>query len=116
MFYIKHLLITGLELLRPLAFELIIKYLKDPEILSTDIKTLDVKPLAGRGVGMVDAPRGNLIYDMTTDAEGICRKLNLLVATNHNIAGIEKSVKRAAQQIFEEGILDKIKLPDPMVK
>ncbi len=98
------------------AFESIIKYLKDPEILSTDIKTLDVKPIAGRGVAMVDAPRGNLIYDMTTDAEGICRKLNILVATNHNIAGIEKSVKHAAKQIFEEGILDKIKLPDPMVK
>jgi len=98
------------------SFELIIKYLKDPEILSTDIKTLDVKPIAGRGVGMVEAPRGNLIYDMTTDVEGICRKLNLLVATNHNIAGIEKSVKHAAKQIFEEGVLSKVKLPDPMVK
>ncbi|RLI64081.1 MAG: Ni/Fe hydrogenase subunit alpha [Promethearchaeia archaeon] len=98
------------------AFELCVQYLKDPDILSTDIKTLDVKPKAGRGVGMVDAPRGNLIYDMKTDTDGICRKLNILVATNHNIAGIEKSVKHAAQQIFEQDILSKIKLPDPMLK
>ena len=98
------------------SFELMVKYLKDPEILSTDIKTLDIKPIAARGVGIVDAPRGTLIYDMKTDAEGICRKLNLLVATNHNIAGIEKSLKDAAKQIFEEGILDKVNLPEPMVK
>ncbi len=98
------------------AFETMAKYLKDPEIISTDIKTLDVQPKAGRGVGMVDAPRGTLIYDMKTDSEGICRKLNLLVATNHNIAGIEKSVKHAAKQIFEEDILSKIKFPEPMLK
>jgi coenzyme F420-reducing hydrogenase alpha subunit len=67
-------------------------------------------------VGMVMAPRGNLIYDIKTDADGICRKLNILVATNHNIAGIEKNLKHVAKQIFEEGALSKIKLPDPLVK
>jgi F420-non-reducing hydrogenase large subunit len=97
------------------AFEEIVGLLKDPEILSTDIKT-DVTPIAGRGVGMVEAPRGNLIYDMKTDAEGICTKLNLLVATNHNIAGIEKSLKHAARQIFEQDALSSIKLPEPMLK
>ncbi len=98
------------------AFELIATYLKDPDITGTDIKTLDVKPRAGQGVGMVDAPRGNLIYDLTSDAEGICRKLNILVATNHNIAGIEKSLKFTAKQIFEQNALAKIKLPEPMLK
>ena len=98
------------------AFENIVTLLKDPQILSTDIKTLDVKPKEGRGVGMVDAPRGNLIYDMSTDADGICRKLNIIVATNHNIAGIEKSVKHAAQQIFEQDALSKLKLPEPWIK
>jgi F420-non-reducing hydrogenase large subunit len=90
--------------------------LKDPDILSTDIKTLDVKPKASQGVGMVMAPRGNLIYDIKTDVDGICRKLNILVATNHNIAGIEKNLKDAAKDIFERDILKKIKLPEPMLK
>jgi coenzyme F420-reducing hydrogenase alpha subunit len=98
------------------AFELIATYLKNPNILSTDIKNSDVKAKAGQGMGMVCAPRGNLIYDLTSDADGICRKLNILVATNHNIAGIEKNLKHAAKQIFEEGVLDKIKLPDPILK
>ncbi|MHA1620112.1 MAG: Ni/Fe hydrogenase subunit alpha, partial [Promethearchaeota archaeon] len=97
------------------ALENMATLLKDPEILSLDIKT-DVTPIAGRGVGMVEAPRGTLIYDMKTDAEGICRKLNLLVATNHNIAGIEKSLKHAARQIFEQDALSSIKLPEPMLK
>jgi F420-non-reducing hydrogenase large subunit len=90
--------------------------LKDPKILSTDIKTLDVQPREGRGVGMVEAPRGNLIYDIKTDKDGICRNLNILVATNHNIAGIEKSVKHVAKQVLEDNALAKIKLPEPMLK
>lgn len=98
------------------AFENVATLLKDPDITSTDIKTVDVVAKAGQGVGMVEAPRGNLIYDITTDAEGICRKLNILVATNHNMAGIEKSLKFVAQQIFEQNVLGKIKLPEPFVK
>jgi len=98
------------------AIENIGNLLKDPDIISTDIKTLDVKPKASQGVGMVMAPRGNLIYDIKTDTDGICRKLNILVATNHNIAGIEKNLKDAAKDIFERDILKKIKLPEPMLK
>ncbi len=78
--------------------------------------TPDVQAKAGQGIGMVMAPRGNLIYDLTSDADGICRKLNILVATNHNIAGIEKNLKHVAKQIFEEGALDNLTLPEPMLK
>jgi F420-non-reducing hydrogenase large subunit len=98
------------------AIEKVAELLKDPTILNTDIKNLDVKPKESQGVGMVEAPRGNLIYDIKTDADGMCRKLNILVATNHNLAGIEKSLKAAAKQIFEDNILTKIKLPEPMLK
>jgi F420-non-reducing hydrogenase large subunit len=97
------------------SFEQIIEGLKNPKICSTDLK-VDVTPKEGQGVGMVDAPRGNLIYDIKTDADGICKKLNLLVATNHNIAGIEKSLKHTAKQIFEQNALDGLKLPEPMLK
>jgi coenzyme F420-reducing hydrogenase alpha subunit len=40
----------------------------------------------------------------------------MLVATNHNIAGIEKSLMHAAKQIFEENALNGLKLPDPWIK
>jgi len=98
------------------AIEEIATLLKDPDIVSTDIKTMDVVPRAGRGVGMVEAPRGTLIYDLTGDEKGICQKANLLVATNHNLGGIDKLVTHVAKQIIEQEALKGIKLPDPWVK
>jgi coenzyme F420-reducing hydrogenase alpha subunit len=43
-------------------------------------------------------------------------KANLVVATNNNIAGIEKSLVEAAKQIFEQKAHESLKLPDPLVK
>lgn len=88
------------------AIEKVATLLKDPDIVSTDIKTMDVVPKAGRGVGMVEAPRGVLIYDLTSDDKGICKEANLLVATNHNLAGINKTVTAVAKQVFEQNALD----------
>ena len=67
---------------------------------------MDVVPKAGRGVAMVEAPRGNLIYDLTSDEKGICTKANLLVATNHNLGGIEKTLMAVAKQVVEQNALD----------
>jgi len=67
-------------------------------------------------VGLSEAPRGTLIYDITSDEAGICKKLNLIVATNHNIGGINKVLSASAKQIFEQDALSKIKLPDPILK
>jgi F420-non-reducing hydrogenase large subunit len=90
--------------------------LEDPEIVSTDVKTVDVVPKAGNGVGMVEAPRGTLIHNYWTDAKGIITKANLIVGTNHNIGGIELTLKAVAKQIFEENVLKDIDLPEPMCK
>jgi len=98
------------------AIENIATLLKDPDIVSTDIKTMDVEPRAGRGVGLVEAPRGTLIYDLLSDEKGICTKANLLVATNHNLGGIDKLVTHVAKQVVEQDALSKIKLPDPWIK
>ena len=98
------------------AIELIKKYLEDPDIVNPDCKTLDVEPREGVGVGVTEAPRGLLLYNIWSDAEGICKKLNLLVATNHNIAGIEKTLMHVAKQVFEDKALDGLKLPDPWIK
>ncbi len=97
------------------ALELIKTYLEDKDICGTDIK-VDVTPKAGEGVGLTEAPRGILIYHITSDADGICQKLNLLVATNHNIAGIEKSVEQVAKAVLEGNLLKSLKLPTPMLK
>jgi F420-non-reducing hydrogenase large subunit len=90
--------------------------LQDPDVVNPDCKTLDIQPREGNGVGVTEAPRGLLLYNIWSDSEGICKKCNLLVATNHNIAGIEKTLMHVAKQVFEDKALDGLKLPDPWIK
>lgn len=98
------------------SVEMIATLLQDPDIVNPDCKTLDVEPREGNGVGVTEAPRGLLLYNIWSDANGICKKANLLVATNHNIAGIEKTLMHVAKQVFEDKALEGIKLPDPWIK
>jgi F420-non-reducing hydrogenase large subunit len=98
------------------AAEWIKTLLEDPDIVSTDVKLSDVEPKAGDGVGIVEAPRGILLHNYESDDKGILTKANLVVATNNNIAGIEKSLMTAAKQIFEQEAHKDLKLPDPLVK
>ena len=65
---------------------------------------------------MVEAPRGTLMHNYVSDDKGMLVKANLIVATNNNIAGIEKSLMVAAKQIFEDKAHESLKLPDPLVK
>jgi len=51
---------------------------------------------AGRGVGVVEAPRGTLIHEYEVDAKGIVRKANLIIATQQNYHSINKSLEQAA--------------------
>ncbi|MFW9834174.1 MAG: Ni/Fe hydrogenase subunit alpha [Candidatus Thorarchaeota archaeon] len=98
------------------AAEWIKTLLEDPEIVSKDVKLADVEPKAGEGVGLVEAPRGILLHNYTSDERGMLTKANLIVATNNNIAGIEKSLMVAAKQVFEEKAHEGLKLPEPLVK
>jgi F420-non-reducing hydrogenase large subunit len=90
--------------------------LEDKDIVSTDVKNEVVKPKEGNGVGVVEAPRGNLIHNYWTDRDGIITKANLIVATNNNAGAIDKCLQAASRQIFEEKLHLKLKLPEPMVK
>lgn len=85
--------------------EYAIQLLNDPEITSKDIR-IPVKPRAARGVGCVEAPRGTLIHDYETDADGIVTNVNLIVGTTHNNAPINMSVKRAAIDLIKDGKYD----------
>jgi F420-non-reducing hydrogenase large subunit len=98
------------------AIEEIEDLLKDPQIVSKDTKLSNVEPKEGDGVGCVEAPRGTLIHHYWTNERGIITKANMVVATNNNIAGIEKSLMVAAKQIFEDKVHESLKLPDPMIK
>jgi F420-non-reducing hydrogenase large subunit len=88
--------------------------LNDPEITSREVRT-PVTPQARRGVGCVEAPRGTLIHDYTTDENGMITNCNLIVGTTHNNAPINMSVKQAATTLiqngqYNEGILNKVEM------
>ncbi len=85
--------------------ETAVQLLEDPEITSKDIRA-KVEPKAGRGVGCVEAPRGTLIHDYTTDAEGLITSVNLIVGTTHNNAPINLSVNQAAKEFIKGGKYD----------
>ena len=85
--------------------EHVVELLNDPQITSTETR-LAVTPRAARGVGCVEAPRGTLFHDYTTDEKGLLTAVNLLVATVQNNAPINMSVKRAATDLIKNGVYD----------
>ncbi len=91
-----------------------IRLLDDPEITSVETR-MKVEPRAARGVGCVEAPRGSLIHDYTTDEKGLLTNVNLIVGTTHNNAPINMSVKQAAKSLikdgkYDQGILNRVEM------
>ncbi len=101
-----------IELLQ--AAEHALELLEDPEITDTNVR-VKVEPREARGVGCVEAPRGTLIHDYTTDKDGLITNVNLIVGTTHNNAAINLSVKQAATELikdgtYDQGILNKVEM------
>jgi F420-non-reducing hydrogenase large subunit len=96
------------------ACERAIELLQSPDITDSNVRAT-VEPKAGRGVGCVEAPRGTLIHDYTTDKNGLITRVNLIVGSTHNIAPINMSVNQTARTLIkkgqvDEGILNKIEM------
>jgi F420-non-reducing hydrogenase large subunit len=88
--------------------------LQKEEITDTRIRE-EAQPRAGRGVGIVEAPRGTLIHDYTTDANGCITGANLIVGTTHNIGPMNMSVRHAAASlikggVYDQGLLNKVEM------
>ena len=87
------------------ACEHAIDLLEDPEITNPDVRA-KVEPGAGRGVGCVEAPRGTLIHDYSTDENGLITRANMIVGTTHNLGPINMSVDQAARAMIKDGVVD----------
>ncbi|MBT3182423.1 MAG: Ni/Fe hydrogenase subunit alpha [Deltaproteobacteria bacterium] len=74
------------------------------ELLHRGIKeeTVEVKPKAGRGIGVVDVPRGILIHDYTYDDDGVCTKANCIIPTNQNHNNIQRDMEALVPQIVNK--------------
>ncbi|SHK53846.1 Ni/Fe hydrogenase subunit alpha [Desulforamulus aeronauticus] len=87
------------------AAERAVELLEDEGITDTHVRE-SVKPCAGRGVGVVEAPRGTLIHDYQTDDNGLLTRVNLIVGTTHNNAAINISAFRTAREVIKDGVCD----------
>jgi len=61
-----------------------------------DELSVEIKPVAGRYTGMVEAPRGLLIHDYTCDDNGTVNSANLIVATQFNYDVINNAITKSA--------------------
>lgn len=91
-----------------------VRLLDDPQITGTETR-VKVTPRAARGISSVEAPRGTLIHDYTTDADGMVTNVNLIVGTTHNNAPINMSVTQAAKSLirdgkYDQGILNRVEM------
>ncbi len=84
------------------ACEKTIELLKNKDIVGKKIR-LEATPKKGRGVGHVEAPRGTLIHDYSTDEGGMIESANMIVGTTHNLAPISMSVEKAAKTLIKNG-------------
>lgn len=97
------------------AYEHAIELLEDESITDPNVRVSVVEPRAGRGVGFLEAPRGTLIHDYTTDENGLITRANTIVGTTHNLGPMNMSVNQAAKALIRdghvtEGILNKVEM------
>ena len=84
----------------------------DPDILSTDIQNTK-REFKGRGVGIIEAPRGTLIHDYHANDNGQLTKVNLIVSTGHNNWAMTEAVDSVAKTyikgpVVQEGMLNRV--------
>lgn len=82
------------------ATEKLVELLNNKEICSAQVR-IQPTNITKIGVGVVEAPRGVLIHDYKTDADGIVTAINLMVATQQNITSINKTIEMAAQKLID---------------
>ena len=89
------------------AAEAVEQLAQDPELASREVRNVPA-PLPGprEGVGAVEAPRGTLIHHYAADAAGILTAVNLVVASQHNAASVQISVRKAARGLIRNGQVD----------
>ncbi|MGD8397688.1 MAG: Ni/Fe hydrogenase subunit alpha [Anaerolineae bacterium] len=95
------------------ALERIGALLDDADILSKDIRMAPTAKLTGHGVGVIEAPRGTLIHDYSTDENGLLTRVNLIVATGHNNWAMSTAADQVARQYVDghkltEGVLNRV--------
>ena len=78
----------------------ILKEIQDTIKSETPIKP-NVK--ASTGIGVVEAPRGTLYYQLKMDSKGIVANADLCIPTQQNIIHLEKDIAKYVEQLLSVG-------------
>jgi F420-non-reducing hydrogenase large subunit len=98
--------------------------LEDESLTRTDTR-VKVKPKGGRGIGVVEAPRGTLAHEYVLTRNGRLKNMKLIIPTQVNNAAINLNVKDAAMEFIhhgeiKQGLLNRIEMVirayDPCIK
>jgi NAD-reducing hydrogenase large subunit len=95
------------------AVESIKDLLHDDDIMGDDLMTTGER--TGRGVGVIEAPRGTLIHHYRVDENDLVIRANLIVSTTHNNQAMNEAVRQVAIQYLDgnevtEGLLNHIEV------
>ncbi|HAJ56461.1 MAG TPA: Ni/Fe hydrogenase subunit alpha [Candidatus Omnitrophica bacterium] len=77
--------------------------INEEKVLTTTYPKKDQWPIrtrAGRGVGVVEVPRGILIHDYTVNDKGIVTDANCIIPTNQNINNLEADMRKIVPEII----------------
>ncbi len=94
--------------------EKITELLHDPDLQGTDLKATGDR--REEGIGVIEAPRGNLIHHYKVDENDQVTYCNLIVSTTHNNEGMNRAVKDVAvkhisgQPEITEGMLNHVEV------
>ena len=86
--------------------------LEDPEILDINVRA-HARANNNEGVGVAEAPRGTLIHHYKADRDGLITWANLVIATGHNNAAMNRGVLQVARHFvhgrqIQEGMLNRV--------
>jgi len=87
--------------------------LHDDDILGDDLVSQGERQ--GRGVGVLEAPRGTLIHHYRVDENDMVIRANLIVSTTHNNQSMNEAIRAVARQYLDgrtltEGLLNHIEV------
>jgi sulfhydrogenase subunit alpha len=68
-----------------------------------DTELHDVEPLAGRGIGAIEAPRGTLFHEYEIDDGGKVAAANVVTPTAQNLANIERDLRFSGDRLQRAG-------------
>ena len=93
--------------------EAIKELLHDDDLMGDDLLTQGEHQ--GRGVGVLEAPRGTLIHHYRVDEDDLVIRANLIVSTTHNNQAMNEAIRAVARKYLDgreltEGLLNHIEV------